>query len=147
MRALARIVLGASLLVHTASADAPDTLEMQMRRTSEGDAGVALTSEDIARVIALNRPAFKRCYEDVRTHTPKLRVRLRLRIVIEPSGKISNVTDEGSELPHDGVRACVSDVLRKATFPRPTNATHAIVPFNFVPPDPSDAGVRDARAD
>lgn len=147
MRPLARIALAASLLVSTASADAPDTLEMRMRRADEGDAGVALSAAEIARVIAANRPTLKRCYEDARARAPNLRVRLRLHIVIEPSGKISSVTDEGSELPNDGVRTCVGDVLRKATFPRPTNATHAIVPFSFIPPDPTDAGIRDARAD
>jgi hypothetical protein len=131
------------LLVHSASADALD-----IRWTSgEPDSGVPLSEADIVRVIVTNRPAFKRCYEDARAQAPNLRVRLRLRIVIEGSGKISRATDEGSELPHDGVRACIADVLRRATFPRSGGPTHAIVPFNFVPPDPSDAGVRDAGAD
>ena len=142
MRPLARVALGVLLFVHTASADPPDFSKMV-----EGN-GVALSEEDITRVIAANRAAFKRCYEDARARTPNLRVRLRLRIVIESSGKISRVTDEGSELPHDGVRACLSDVLGKAIFPRSNGPTHAIVPFNFVPSDPSsDAGVRDARGD
>ena len=141
MQSLMRtVVLGVVLLVHSASADAPWI-------GGEPDSGIPLSEADIARVIAANRPAFKRCYEDARAHAPNLRVRLRLRIVIEGSGKISSATDEGSELPHDGVRACVSDVLHRVTFPRSGGPTHAIVPFNFVPPDATDAGVRDARAD
>ena len=93
----------------------------------------------------------KACYEHARQTAPDLRVRLHVRLTVEPSGRVSRATDEtpdaGTDAPTTATRACVLDILRGATFPKADDRTNVMIPVTFIPSVVTDAGVRDARAD
>jgi hypothetical protein len=132
MRSLARaVILALVALVHDASAD-------------------QLSAGEVQSVVTANRAGMKACYEQARRAVPDLHVRLRVHLVVEPSGHVSRATDDapdaGTDAPTAAVRACVLDIFRGATFPKADDRTNLMIPVTFIPSD-VDAGGRDARAD
>lgn len=74
------------------------------------------------------------CYERGLAHAPIMRGRIVVRFVIARDGSVSSADDAGSTLPDANVIACVLDVFRALTFPKPTGQPVMIVyPMQFEP--------------
>jgi hypothetical protein len=93
-----------------------------------------LPPEVIQRIVRQNFGKFRTCYEAGLARDAKLTGKVLARFVIGRDGKVSNVTDDGSDLPDTAVRDCVLQALRELVFPQPEGGIVTVVyPIVFAP--------------
>ena len=73
--------------------------------------------EIIHRVVHASEGRFRACYEDGLRRDPKLSGRVVTKFVIARDGAVVAASDGGSDLPDEGVRACVQRVFVSLAFP------------------------------
>ncbi len=96
----------------------------------------ALPPEVVARIVRQNFGRFRLCYENGLRHDPTLRGRIVTSFVIESDGSVSRIADAGSDLPDDGVLACVLRANGNMSFPQPEQGVVKVkYPIIFNPGD------------
>jgi hypothetical protein len=94
--------------------------------------GGRLAPEIIQHVVRERFPKMRACYEKGLARDGKLRGKVKVRFVIEESGRISSVEDYGSTLPDADAVTCVLAVYRTLSFPEPDGGKVTVVyPINF----------------
>ncbi|MBX2811333.1 MAG: AgmX/PglI C-terminal domain-containing protein [Myxococcales bacterium] len=92
----------------------------------------SLTRSEVARVIRLNLPRFKFCYEKELSTTPDLMGKVSVRFVIAPNGLVSKARIQESTLDHETVTGCVVRVMSSLKFPKPRGGGVAEVTYPFI---------------
>jgi hypothetical protein len=88
----------------------------------------------IQSTIRKNYDVFRKCYEQGLGRDAKLRGKVTARFVIGRDGKVSNVTDGGSDLPDAVVVACVLKAFQTIIFPAPEGGIVTVIyPINLEP--------------
>jgi len=78
-----------------------------------------LPSDAIDNVVAAGYPLFARCYRDGVNRNDSLGGTLRLRFAISPSGRVTEVSDGGSDLSDRQVIDCIAEGFYALRFPQP----------------------------
>lgn len=113
-------------------------------RASDDDAAVAPAGtarlDGVERALAQNAVAFRRCYDRGLQENPRLRGKVRIRIVVLPDGRAS-VRDEQSDLPDPEVVACVVRRWREVPLGKPdgVGAASVVVAITFLPSSGSES--------
>lgn len=107
----------------------------------------SLPPEQIQETVrAKGFPFFRSCYEAAISTNPSLRGRLAVRFVIERDGHISQVTNGGSDLPHEGLIQCVITRFGQLVFPPPDGGIVTVVyPISFAPGELETTSLQPAR--
>jgi len=100
-----------------------------------------LSSEVVRRGGRASFGRFHLCYENARRTNPTLAGRVRVHFVIDPSGRASTASDDGSDLPDPGVVACVVNGFTGLSFPSFDEGTVNVV-YEVVFAPGVDASVR-----
>ncbi|MBK7585264.1 MAG: AgmX/PglI C-terminal domain-containing protein [Myxococcales bacterium] len=87
---------------------------------------------DISTTFTRARKQFKQCYEEEKKTRPTLKVKLGIKIVIEPSGAVREVSDV-STAPDPALYACVATAVRGLRFPAANSESVVQLPLSFVP--------------
>jgi hypothetical protein len=104
----------------------------------KGAAGVSgrIPPEVIQRIVRQNFDEFRKCYEGGLARDPELSGRVVARFVIGRDGRVSQVSDEGSELADAGVRDCVLAAFAGLVFPAPEGGIVTVVYPIMLAPEP-----------
>ncbi len=100
---------------------------------TEGEVRVqgATEPEVVRRIIRQNFGRFRLCYDNgLRSH-PLLAGRVSVKVVIDRSGAVTGVQDDGSDLPDKEVVACIVRGFHNLSFPRPTSGI-VTVSYSFL---------------
>jgi hypothetical protein len=93
-----------------------------------------LPKEVIVRIVRQNFGRFRMCYEQGLGRNPALEGEVSVRFVIDRSGGVSNVSDNGSALPDAEVKQCVFRAFFGLSFPMPEGGIVTVVyPMTFSP--------------
>jgi TonB family protein len=94
----------------------------------------SLDKEIIRRVVRLHMNEVKYCYDKELVRKAGLEGRLSVQFVISPVGQVVTSVVQSSTLGNVSVEKCVTDAVRRWSFPKPQQGGIAIVsyPFNFV---------------
>jgi hypothetical protein len=88
----------------------------------------------IQHVVRSSFEKFRTCYEAGLGRNSSLEGRVSIRFVIDRTGKVSNVTDGGSDIPDAEVVSCVLKTMATVEFPAPANGIVTVVyPIMFAP--------------
>jgi len=98
------------------------------KKANESETGIVierespgkLDSETIEGIVQEGYRLFAHCYRDGLDRDRTLGGAVRLRFVIGADGRIARVIDGGSDLPDEGVLACVAEGFFAMQFPKPT---------------------------
>jgi tetratricopeptide (TPR) repeat protein len=98
-----------------------------------------LPPEVIQRAVRQRYGAFRACYEQGLARNPQLAGRVSMRFVIGRDGRVSHVTNHGSDLPDQAVVACVLGQAYALSFPEPEGGIVTVVyPLLFAPGDATE---------
>lgn len=97
------------------------------KRSNEGESGIViepsspgkLDHDEVEGVVQVGYKLFAHCYRDGLERDPTLGGAVRLRFVIGMDGQVARVIDGGSDLPDEGVVACVAEGFFAMRFPKP----------------------------
>lgn len=78
-----------------------------------------LDQQAVEGIVQSGYKLFAHCYRDGLDRDPTLGGAVRLRFVIGANGRVARVIDGGSDLPDDGVVACVAEGFFAMEFPPP----------------------------
>jgi hypothetical protein len=88
----------------------------------------------IQSTVRKNYDVFRKCYEQGLGRDAKLRGKVTVRFVIGRDGKVSNVINDGSDLPDAVVVACVLKGFHTIVFPAPEGGIVTVVyPISLEP--------------
>ncbi|MEI8256426.1 MAG: AgmX/PglI C-terminal domain-containing protein [Deltaproteobacteria bacterium] len=89
---------------------------------------------DVARLMQVEMPRLRPCYETARATHPQLAGRLDVRFTIGRDGRVTQASASGLPDAPD-VAVCVAALLRQTTFPIPQGGSlQFIYPLVFQPP-------------
>lgn len=93
-----------------------------------------LSAEAIRRTVARHRAEVRFCYEQALQGTPDLAGRVTVTFVVAPSGVVQGAQVEGgrTSLGHAGAERCISDAVRRWSFPQPEDGGVVMVTYPFV---------------
>lgn len=93
-----------------------------------------LPPDTIRRVVRQNHPRLRGCYERGLMTNPTLTGRVNVRFVIGSEGRVTHVTEAGSDLPDAGVARCVARAFHDISFPKPEGGIVTVIyPISFHP--------------
>jgi pSer/pThr/pTyr-binding forkhead associated (FHA) protein len=93
-----------------------------------------LPPDTIRRVVRQNHTRLKLCYEKGLMTNPTLSGRVNVRFVIGGEGRVTHVTEAGSDLPDSNVVRCVTRAFYDIGFPKPEGGIVTVVyPISFSP--------------
>lgn len=93
-----------------------------------------LPPDTIRRVVRQNHSRLRLCYEKGLMTNPTLTGRVNVRFVIGSEGRVTHVTEAGSDLPDAGVTRCVTRAFQDIGFPRPEGGVVTVIyPISFHP--------------
>lgn len=82
---------------------------------------------DVARLLRMQEPRLRTCYDAARATRPRLAGRASLRLVVSRTGELTDVSVVGfPEAP--AVAPCMAAELRQVRFPRPESG---VLPFTY----------------
>ncbi|MET0285278.1 MAG: AgmX/PglI C-terminal domain-containing protein [Polyangiales bacterium] len=110
------------------------TRKEQVPRLRVGDADVrgSLSKEAIRRVIQRRLNEVRFCYEQALTNRPDLRGRVQMKFVIAPTGAVQAAAVESSTLATPRTEDCITQAVRRWSFPAPDGGGVVIVSYPFV---------------
>jgi hypothetical protein len=95
-----------------------------------------LPAEVIQRIVRQNFGRFRSCYESALRTNPSVQGRVAVKFVIGRDGAVMMASDGGSDLPDQGVIACVTRGFQNLSFPQPQDGVVTVVyPLVFTPAD------------
>ncbi|MFZ5896552.1 MAG: AgmX/PglI C-terminal domain-containing protein [Myxococcota bacterium] len=97
------------------------------RKANDGESGIVierespgkLDHETVEGIVHDGYRLFAHCYRDGLERDASLGGAVRLRFVIGADGRVARVIDGGSDLPDEGVVACVAEGFFALQFPKP----------------------------
>lgn len=97
------------------------------RKANDGESGIVierespgkLDSDTVEGIVHDGYRLFAHCYRDGLDRDQTLGGAVRLRFVIGANGRVARVIDGGSDLPDEGVVACVAEGFFALQFPKP----------------------------
>jgi hypothetical protein len=97
------------------------------RKANDGETGIVierespgkLDSDTVEGIVHDGYRLFAHCYRDGLDRDKTLGGAVRLRFVIGADGRVARVIDGGSDLPDEGVVACVAEGFFALQFPKP----------------------------
>jgi len=92
----------------------------------------ALDKEIVRRVIRSNLNQIRFCYENGLIKTPGLNGRLAVQFVIAGTGSVSTAVIKESSLGNPGVESCVTQAVRRWSFPQRNSGGMTMVTYPFV---------------
>ena len=92
-----------------------------------GTTSVSARETAIKAVMRENLPSLIRCYEGGLAKNPKLQADMKLRIVLGPDGRPSQVTNVPPLFPDQAVRDCILQSVSRLQFPAPEGGRLAVV--------------------
>ncbi|MEY2933358.1 MAG: hypothetical protein RL033_4107 [Pseudomonadota bacterium] len=93
-----------------------------------------LPPDTIRRVVRQNHTRLKLCYEKGLMSNPTLSGRVNVRFVIGGEGRVTHVSEAGSDLPDSSVVRCVTRAFYDIGFPKPEGGIVTVVyPIAFQP--------------
>jgi hypothetical protein len=93
-----------------------------------------LPPEVIQRAVRANFGRFRGCYESALRTNPSLTGRVAVKFVIDRTGAVSTAQDGGSDLPDQGVIACVVRSFGNLSFAQPEGGIVTVTyPIQFAP--------------
>jgi hypothetical protein len=103
-------------------------------RTGTVETQGALAKEVIRRVIQRHLNEVRFCYEENLRKAPELAGRVEVKFVISPSGAVHAASVAASTLVGDGARTaqCITDAVRRFSFPAPEGGGVVIVTYPFL---------------
>ena len=105
-------------------------------RTGATAASGSLPPEVIRRVVRSNFSRMQYCYEVGLQVNPALTGKVVVQFVIGRDGKVTSVTDGGSQMPDPKLVACVQKAFSTLVFPQPDGGIVRVnYPINFSPGD------------
>jgi hypothetical protein len=112
---------------------APDALANEAE--APGPLPDQLSAAHIQRTVHRNQPGIRHsCWNRAlasRDPTAPSSVRVSVRIVIAPSGQVTQAVTGGEAMGYPGLAECVASRVRTWTFPRAGGSTKAALPFTF----------------
>ncbi len=91
-----------------------------------------LPREVVHRTLRNNYGRVEMCYEKGLARNPNLEGRVTVRFIIGNDGKVSNVSNGGSDLPDAEVVTCVMHAYSRVSFPQPEGGVVTVVyPISF----------------
>lgn len=91
-----------------------------------------LTRDEIARVMRRYLSQIRYCYEKQLNSNPNLSGKVVVGFVIGGSGKVDSADVAESSLQHDPTETCVTNIIRRITFPQPRGGGTVMVNHPFV---------------
>lgn len=92
----------------------------------------ALSKEVIRRVVRRHLNEVKYCYEQQLTSRPDLAGRVTVKFVISPTGSVQSAVVSDSSLRNQAVESCVTQAVRRWTFPAPDGGGIVVVNYPFL---------------
>ena len=92
----------------------------------------ALSAEAIRRVVRRHLPEIRHCYEQGLTGNPSLEGRVTVSWLVSPTGAVQSTNVAGSTLGNQRVESCISQAVRRWTFPQPEGGGTVGVNYPFV---------------
>ena len=86
-----------------------------------------MAPEVIQAVVRKSFSEFRKCYELGLGRDPNLSGRVGARFVIDRDGRVSSVSDAGSDMPDAEVRSCVLKAFYALRFPPPDGGIVTVV--------------------
>ena len=99
-----------------------------------------LPPEVIQRIVRQNFGRFRLCYENGLRQNPNLQGRVVTRFVIDRTGGIASVRNDGSDLPDAGVVNCIVRSFQGFSFPEPERGNVTVVFPIMLSPDGGGSG-------
>ncbi|MEL6181213.1 MAG: AgmX/PglI C-terminal domain-containing protein, partial [Myxococcota bacterium] len=93
--------------------------------------GSGLAKEAIQHEIQRHLNAIRFCYERELAKNPELGGKVTAQWAIGTQGKVESVKIQRSTLRNERVESCLGKVIRRMTFPPPSETTNVVYPFNF----------------
>jgi hypothetical protein len=102
---------------------------------SDAVVGGGLTRNEIMAVIRANLNQIRACYEQLLQRSPSASGKLKVRWVINASGRVSAVNKAGGTIDDSLFTGCVTGKIERWKFPAPRGASSVEVnyPFGFTP--------------
>jgi TonB family protein len=96
-----------------------------------------LTKDQIRRVMRQEQHRVRFCYERALIKNPRLAGAVQVRLVIQPSGKVSSVDIVSSTLHRPEVERCIVAAIKGVVFPPPQGGGIVVVryPYRLEPGD------------
>jgi hypothetical protein len=93
-----------------------------------------IAPEIIQRIVRQSFGHFRMCYENGLRSNPNLAGRVAVRFLIDRSGRVTSVSNAGSDLPDSAVVSCVVRSFSGMSFPEPENGIVSVTyPISFAP--------------
>ncbi len=93
-----------------------------------------LPPDTIRRIVRQNHSRMRLCYEKGLMTNPTLAGRVNVRFVIGSEGRVTHVSEAGSDLPDASVAGCVTRAFYDIGFPKPEGGIVTVVyPISFQP--------------
>lgn len=92
----------------------------------------SLSKEVIRRVVRRHINEIKFCYEQQLNARPDLAGRVSTKFIISPTGSVQAATVTASELRNTQVESCMTQAIRRWTFPAPDGGGVVVVNYPFM---------------
>jgi TonB family protein len=101
-------------------------------RSGEADVRGSLSKEVIRRTIQRHVNEVRFCYEQELLSRPDVSGRVQIKFVIAPSGAVQVANVESSSLGVSRAEQCITQAVRRWTFPAPEGGGIVIVSYPFL---------------
>ena len=101
-------------------------------RAGHADVRGSLSKEVIRRVIRRHINEVKFCYEQELNSRPDLEGRVTVRFIISPTGAVQTAMTQATTLGNARVEGCITQAVRRWTFPAPDGGGIVIVNYPFM---------------
>lgn len=96
-----------------------------------------LPPEVVQRIVRQNFGRYRLCYENALRTDPKVQGRVTVKFVIDSGGAVRTASDGGSDVPDQGMIACVVRGFGNLMFPQPEGGEVTVIyPIIFAPGTP-----------
>ena len=103
-----------------------------VKRAGKIERDATLKADEVARTIRRGMNAIKGCYQRALKRNPKLSGKIAIRLVINPTGKVTDVEIETDSVGDSQVTSCIVGYARRWRFPPPEGGGTAEVAVPFV---------------
>ncbi len=100
-------------------------------RSGEADVRGSLSREVIRRVVRRHINEVRFCYEQVLAERPNLSGRVTVAFVISSNGSVQGASVTSTTLANARVEGCISQAVRRWTFPTPDGGGAVVVSYPF----------------
>ncbi|MFZ8802821.1 MAG: TonB family protein [Candidatus Calescibacterium sp.] len=91
-----------------------------------------LDEETVRKVAERNQASLKYCFQKAQMRNPNLQGKIVVEIVVDPGGKVSNVSVKESTIDDQEMVGCVLRMIRRWQFPAPGGEVTIVFPLVFI---------------